>query len=186
MRSVVASIDIGSKYIKILLSEVIGGKVTVLETKIMDSKGVKGGQIIDQLEVSRIIKQAVEEISKSLRVQIKKAVLVLPSANAKILTTNSKIKISNEFNMITKQDVEYVNEIARKPLENADVSIINSFPFKYATDVGNSYEGAPVGYQSSTLTCEIIAYGIPRQTYSDYVSAVNLANIEVIDTQLSA
>lgn len=186
MRDVVASIDIGSKSIKILLSEVVNGKINVLDTKVLESKAVKAGKIIDQLEVSKIIREGISEITKTLRVHIKKAILVLPSANAKILTSSSKIKVSNEFNMITKQDIEYVNEIAKKPLEQADVAIVSSFPYKFTTQDGQTFDKAPLGYQSETISVELLAYGIPKETYTDYVSAVNLAGIEVIETQISA
>lgn len=186
MRNVVASIDIGSKSIKILLSEVVNGKINVLDTKVLESKFVKSGQILDQLEVSKIIREGISEIAKTLRVQIKKAILVLPSANTKILTSSSKIKVSNEFNMITKQDIEYVNEIAKKPLEQADVAVVSSFPYRFTTQDGQTFDKAPLGYQSETISVEVLAYGIPKNIYTDYVSAVNLAGIEVIETQISA
>lgn len=186
MRDVVASIDIGSSSIKILLSEVVNGKINVLETKVLESKAVKGGKILDQIEVSNIIREGVESISKTLRVNIKKAILIMPSANTKILTSSSKIKVSNEFNMVTKQDIEYVNDIARKPLDQADVAVISAFPYKFTTEDGQTFDKAPLGYPSETISVEILAYGIARNIYTDYVSVVNLAGIEVIEVQLSA
>ena len=47
MRKVIAGLDIGSKYIKLVVAEFIKGKATVLGVAYGDSLGIKKGVVTD-------------------------------------------------------------------------------------------------------------------------------------------
>ena len=69
MREIIASIDIGSRFFKLVVAEIIDGNMNVLCALLEDSRGVKNGMIMEPVEVEyalkRLLKQAEEKLNVS-------------------------------------------------------------------------------------------------------------------------
>ena len=80
MKKIYSSIDIGSKSIKVIVSEMHKNKMNVLATAKVPSKSVKNGEIEDINELIPEIKKAFKEVEGMLGLKIKKTIATIPSS----------------------------------------------------------------------------------------------------------
>ena len=73
MREIIASIDIGSSKIKIVVGEIIEERLNVLCALEEDSRGVKKGAIVEPEETVYALKKLLKKTEEILGVKVTKA-----------------------------------------------------------------------------------------------------------------
>lgn len=97
MRKIYTSIDIGTSYVKILVSEVSNEKLNVLASSCVESKGIKRGLIVDANEAIIAIKEAISIVEGKLGIKIDKIIASVPSNNVNYTIVSGLTNIKSEI-----------------------------------------------------------------------------------------
>ena len=92
MKKIYTSIDIGTSFVKILVSEVNKDKLNVLASSCIKSKGIKYGLIVDANEAIESIKEAIASVEGKLGIKIDKIIANIPSYNVNYDIVSGKQK----------------------------------------------------------------------------------------------
>ena len=101
MKKIFTSVDIGSDTVKILVSELFDGKLNVLASNSIKSKGVRKGLVVDSNLAINTIKDGMKAINDDLGFEVRKVIVNVPSYNAKFIYVTGSTDITNNDEIIT-------------------------------------------------------------------------------------
>ena len=78
MREIIASIDVGSHLIKLIVAEILNNKMNILCALEEESRGVKNGMIVEPVEVEYALKRLLNQAEEKLNTTITKAIVDVP------------------------------------------------------------------------------------------------------------
>lgn len=184
MKTIYTSIDIGSDTIKFIVSELYADKFNILASHTIKSKGIRKGLIIDANLIINSLKDGVKQINNNLGIEIKKAIVNIPSYNAQFIYSETTKEITNEEHKITKEDI---NELIKKSVYSKipnDYELLTVQPLDFIIDeqTKNPY---PVGKNGNKITLKAIIIATPKKNIYSVVSVMEAAGIEVSDITIS-
>ena len=180
MRKIFSSVDIGSSDIKIVVLEELEGKLNVLASKCFPTDGVKKGIIIDDDKVTKSLKEAFEEINKSLGIKIDKAITSVPINNAKYTLTEGYTTITGADKVITPEDI--LNSLQASIYNKIDntMELVTVMPIKYIIDDKNEVVN-PRGIRADKLSVLSMMVTVPKKNLYRHVAALSSVGVEVVD-----
>ncbi len=180
MRKIFSSVDIGSSFIKIVVLEELNNKLNVLASNYFPSDGIKKGIIIDDDKVIRTLKNAFEEINKSLGIRVDKAITSVPINNARYTLTDGYTTITNDNKIISSDDILNALQASIYNKISESEELVTVMPIKYVID--NSSEVVnPRGYRADKLSVLSMMVTIPKKNLYRQVSVLSKVGIEVVD-----
>lgn len=185
MKNIYTSLDIGSDSIKVVVLELHKNKLNLLAASSVKSRGIKKGVITDTTEASLSVKEAINEVETMLGVKIKKVITNIPSYFAKFIYANAEIKINNEDNIITSDDVVQVLKECVKVNVPLNSELLTILPIDFSVD-NNDFIKDPKGLLSRNLGSRVIIVTVPKKNIYSVVSLIENLGIEVIDISLNA
>ena len=180
MRKIYSSIDIGSSSIKIVVLEELEKKLNVLANISYPSKGIKEGMIVDLKAAVTSLKEALDEINKSLGVKIDKAITSVPIENARFTVTEGYSTITSEDKIVTSEDIlntlqaSIYNKIEEKE------ELVTVMPIKYVVDDRAEVKN-PRGIHAEKLGVISMMVTAPKTNIYKQVSLLSNAGVEVVD-----
>lgn len=184
MRKIIASIDIGSDSIKLVVGEFIDSRLEILSTSITQSKGVENSKVINMEELSEAIKKAVSEASQTLGIEIKKVILGVNGVNTKLIKEAEAIKIENEDYVINGDDIARVIAKCAEGKCDDGYALIGVIPVEFTLD-DDKVSRDPKGLKSENLGIKAIIVTTPKEYVMPYIKAVENADCKVIDVILN-
>lgn len=180
MRKIFASIDIGSKYIKIVVLEELNKKLNILASNYYPSDGIKKGMIIDDNKVIKTLKNAFDDINKSLGIKVDKVITSVPINNARYTLTDGYTTITNENRIISSDDI--LNALQASIYNKIPESdeLVTVMPIKYAVDANNEVVN-PRGYRADKLSVLSMMVTIPKKNLYRHISVLSKCGVEVVD-----
>ena len=79
MRKIIASLDIGTSTIKLIVGEFIKNTLNILCVSEVPSRGIKKGLIVDREELIPALKETFHKAEEMLGIPVKEVVLNLPA-----------------------------------------------------------------------------------------------------------
>ena len=181
MKKIFTSIDIGSDTVKILVCELLKEKLNVLASTSINAKGVRKGLIIDSNLAINTIKDGMKIINEDLGFEVKKAIVNVPSYNAKFMYVTSEIEIED---IVTTDNVnKAIKTSAYNKIED-DYELVTVVPIDFILDsVENNNK--PVGMKCQKLGFKGIMITVPKKNIYSVIGAVEGAGLEVVDITVS-
>ena len=105
MRKIYSAIDVGSSFIKIVVLEELDKKLNILANISYPSKGIEDGMIVDLKSAVISLREALNEINKSLGVKVDKAITSVPTENARYTVVDGYTTITSEDKIVTSEDI---------------------------------------------------------------------------------
>ena len=180
MRKIYASIDIGSDTIKFVVAELINGKMYVLTSNSIKSKGVRKGLIFDSNLVTNAIKDGMKEINEDLGINIKKVIVNVAENNAKFMFVTGSVDVKDENGIISSEDVSRVIKESVYAKLASDYELMTVIPLEFIIDDANIVE-KPVGHIGKRLQVKGIMISTPKNNIYSVLNAVEQAGLEVVD-----
>ena len=185
MRKIISSIDIGNKYIKLIVGEVNQDRLHVLSATKIESKGISGDKIVNAELLINCVKEAIQNVSQTLGVEVKKVVLGVNSKNVKLIKATGAITISNEENKITGKDVNKVIEKCTLDKVPNNYVLTGIVPVEFTID-GDVVVDDPKGKESENLGLKAILIASQREYISSLLNIMTLSGLKVVDVMLSS
>ena len=180
MRKIFSSIDIGSDSIKIVVLELLKGKLNVLASNIYPSKGIKCGIIVDEEEARKTLIEAFKQINSSLGVTVDKAITSVPMFDAKYTLVEGYTSITSNDKIVSSEDIlntlqaSIYNKISNKE------ELVTVMPVKYIIDDKNDVIN-PKGLRADKLGVLAMMVTAPKTNLYKVLSIISKAKIEVAD-----
>ena len=166
--NIIASVDIGSSKIKLLIAEKNENSITILGYGSIYSAGVVDGEITDVAQVARVVSDLVKKVSIDYDIDIYNISVNIVDIKLKIINNKAQIPIANKVG----------NDDVKEVIKRADVTLIGSNETQLTYIVNNYFinEGVnmiavsnPVGMTANVLQVEL---------YIIIVTTRNIHNVE--------
>jgi len=180
MKKIYSSIDIGSKSIKVIVSEMHKNKMNVLATAKVPSKSIKNGVIEDINELIPEIKKAFKEVEGMLGLKIKKTIAVIPSSYLDLSVETGMTTITNEEKEVTGNDIVRAMQgaIYNKLPSNKELASI--IPVSFSLDDKEGIKD-PKGMVGDQLGVSLLMIKAPKSNTHFIANAIEKAGINVVD-----
>ena len=147
MKKIFTSVDIGSDSIKILVSELFDGRLNVLASTSIKSKGIRKGLVVDSNLAINTIKDGMKIINDELGFEIKKVIVNVPSYNAKFMYVTSEIETEG---IVTTENISKVIKTSAYNKIDEDYELVTVIPITFT--VGETETtSSPIGLEGNEL-----------------------------------
>ena len=181
MKKIYTSIDIGSDTVKFLVAEEINGKIYVLSSSSIKSKGIRKGLIVDANLAVNTIKDGIKKINDDLGFDIKRVLVNVPDYNVKFMYITGNVSVKGIV------DTEHINKVIKDAVYgkiDKDYELVTVIPLDFVLDnkEGNEY---PAGLQCKEMQLKGIMITVPKKNIYSVISVIEGAGLEVVDITLS-
>lgn len=186
MKKIAAGIDIGTYQVKVVISEYQQGSQMpkIIGVGFSESKGLRHGYIINQIDAIRSIRQAIHQAQRNARVRVERAYISIGGIGLSSQTSSGNIVISRADNEITELDVEKAHKDSQDNLPKSFIQnrqIIHSIPIQYKVDNKNILGNNPVGMKGLKLEVEMLYIACLSHHLHELIQTIQNAGIEIID-----
>ena len=184
-RSISTGIDIGTYHVKVVIVEQEKGRKSprVLGTGFSESRGMRFGYITNRSDVSRSVRQAVQQAEKQAGVSVRRAFVSLGGVGLESFWATGSTIISRGDNTVTELDIDRALDEAEHSLPEEDMlnrKVLHAIPLAFILDK-KRVMGRPIGMRGVKLSVETHFVTCLEQHLEDTVEAVEAAGIAVED-----
>ncbi len=182
MRKITVGIDIGTHITRVVVSERIkeAPLPVIIGTGSAESRGIRRGYIVNQTEVVKSLKRAVNEAEKAVGFKIKHAYVSIGGISLKSDVSIGSSIISKADSEVTELDIQKTIKESQDLLNIQNRRVIFSNPIAYKLD-GKDILGRPEGMKGIKLEARVLSVSALNQHLDDLEETCLLAGIEVID-----
>ena len=105
MRKFIASLDIGSSTIKLVVGEIVKNKLNILACVDTPSRGIKKGYVINGESATEAFLEVFKKAENILGIPVKKVITTIPSTYAECFLSSGTIAVSGEDKVIRNSDI---------------------------------------------------------------------------------
>jgi cell division protein FtsA len=189
-RRIATGIDIGTHQTKIVVVEEIatpeGPQIHIIGTGMAETAGMRHGYVVDLADAAGSILAAKRQAESVARVPIRTGFLAVGGVSLDETHGSGETVISRADQEITELDIEKVRQAARRAAEPhfLNRTVIHEIPLEWKVD-GTKTLGEPRGMKGTKLECEFLFITCLAQHAELLTTAVENADIEVIDRMAS-
>ena len=183
--SIFTGIDVGSKYIKVVICTKNKG-VRLISSTIAPSAGVSQGKVEDSEALGLQIKKILKNI------QVEKQIPEIKNAYMSIdphLISTEEIKISHNVtsidNTISENDIEVIQNKAQRSFHKENYVEIISYPIKYILDEGQVYKNIN-GLVSKNIEAHYLFISMTKNVVDGLNRAAEKAEIDLLGISSSS
>ncbi len=105
MRRIIASVDLGSNSIKIVVGEIRGRKINIIAASDTPSKGIKKGVIVNQNSLIESLKLSFKKTEELIGIKVTKVIVNVPARSANFVIGEGTTTINREDKSILPKDI---------------------------------------------------------------------------------
>lgn len=183
MRKFYTGIDIGSSLVKVVIAapaERPDVPMQIIGTGTAATKGMRHGYIVDRVETSRSIKEALSRASAAAKVNVKTARIAMGGVGLDEIRSTGDVSLTQSGGVVTDRDVERAlkDSETRASPKLTNRTVIHTIPLEYRVD-GNKVFGKAVGLQGTKLSVDTLLITTLTQHHDDLIDATEGAGVEV-------
>ena len=185
MRKIIASLDIGSDLIKLVVGEITKSKFNILLAINTESQGIKNGFIVNQESFNESIVDLFKKANEILGIRIRKVIVNVPMQNSKFELVEGSTTITNEEYVVTANDIVRAMQASVYNKVPDNMELVNLIPvvFKINNDV---ITDSPLGMGAEKLTAKCVLVSAPKKGLEPIIKVLEKNQIEIIDLALSS
>lgn len=182
MRQIIASIDIGSSKIKLVVAELKEEGLNILCAIDEDSRGVKKGAIVEPDETVYAIKKLLKRVEEMLGIKISKMIVSINEEQVEFKIGEASITITSDDKEIISSDVVRVLQTSVKGNINKDMDLITVVPIMFKVD--DRKTRMPKGLKGSSLSVKSVIVSAPKREIYLVAKCLEKCGIEVVDIMI--
>lgn len=179
-------LEISSSMVKLVAGYVLNGQIYILSNVKDKCLGISDGVITDIDEVIKTIRNVINIASREINYPITDVTLAIPAFNLNCMPDIDFTSTIDGNDIIKHIDVSNViSKFKKRKLSNPELTIVDIVPDTYILDNNETYHEEPIGKKSTRLTMHATIYAINEKILNLFVSCVNKAGYNVVDTVIS-
>lgn len=185
MRKIMASIDIGTDSIKLVVGEMFRNKLNILASLYEPVQGMEDGLIINENEFKECLKTAISKADDIIGIPIKQVIITVPPRDLEFSVITGEIEVTNDKHVVTGSDISRVFKEALRGQIKEGREYINLLPTSFSTSDGKKVRD-PKGLESETLSARGILITAPQSNIYPILETLEKLGVEVLDISLTA
>jgi len=182
--TILTGIDVGTYHIKVAVARLPknGTKPEIIGTGLAESRGIKSGYIINDVEVARSIKSAIAQAEKNAGLTIKRAHVAIGSIGLEETYSRGEIIPARADSEITSSDLEKVMQDSEERIMDhiPNRRILHSIPLRYSVD-GVEVMGRAQGLKGTKLEVDSLFITTYEQHVNDLIKTIESVGVYVED-----
>ncbi len=181
MRKIIASLDVGSSYIKLIVGEIYRGKLNILACVDNPARGIKNGYVVNPESAIESFKETFHKANELLGLTLNKVVVTVPSFGAECFYTEGSTTITSEDKIVKHADVirSMQASVYNKVMPNQE--LISILPTSFVVNDMDKV-ASPIGMHAEKITVKAIGIVAPQKNVVPTVKCLEKIGIEVVDT----
>ena len=185
MRKIIASIDIGTDTIKIVVAEIIKGKLNVLASSCVPSKGLKKGLIVDNNLVINSLKEGIKKCEELLGLNISKAIVSVPAYNVEFAIGDGTTTVTNADRVVKGADIVMAIQASIYNKIPSSMELVRAIPTLFKLDNDDTLKD-PKGMITTKLGVKSVIVMVPKKNVYSVVGVLDKCGIKVVDIYLNS
>ena len=180
-KNITIGIDIGTQGIRVAIAEHTRGSVWphVIATSYAPTTGLRYGYIVNEQEVTRSLKKALNEIEKHSGIRVRKACVSINSTGLTSEHATGNAIISKADSEVTILDISKAIDESEDSLPSVNKKILHTIPVKFLID-GKEVYGRPEGMKGIKLEVKTHFVTCLEQHIKSIIHVVSEAGVEVV------
>jgi len=179
MRKIIASLDIGTDTIKLVVGEFMKNNFYILCACETTSHGVKKGLIAKKEDLIPALKEVFHKAEEMLGISIKEVVLSIPAYDTESFTSEGSSTITSEDHIITHQDLIRAMHSARYNKIANNMELVSIIPLHYKID--DNIVKNPINMMGNKLTIKAAIITTPKNMVDSFLQVLDSIGVKVID-----
>lgn len=185
MRKIIASMDIGSNSIKLIVAEIIKNKTNVLAIAENPSKGVSKGVVTNPEELTLVLRDTLKKAEDVLGLPIKKLLVTVPSYDAEFILSEGSTTITNEDKIVKGVDIVRTMQASIYNRVPDGYEIVNITPTSFI--INDEYiTKKPINMKAEKLNVKTIINIVPKKYIAPIIKCFEALKVEVIDVSFTS
>ncbi len=185
MRKILASMDIGTNSIKLIVAEIIKSKTNILAVAETESKGIKKGLVVNKEVLTPILRTTVKKAEDVLGLKIKKVAITVPSFDTEFIISEGSTTITNEDKVVRGIDIVRAMQASVYNKVPRDLEIVGIVPTNFRINE-DEFVKNPLNQVANKLTVKTVVSMIPKKNVDVILDCFNKLGIEIIDISLTS
>jgi len=186
---VTVGIDIGTHYIKVVVSERAVGQARpkIIGHGFSKSKGIRHGYVIHPNDASQSIKKAVRNAEKDSGLEIKDAFISIGGIGLGSYVSTGSVIVSRADSEITDIDIEKAMNESQEDIpasHSANRKVLHAIPVSYKVD-GKDTLGKPHGLKGARLEVKTLFITCLEHHLNELFQVIEDAGVDIIDVMAS-
>lgn len=185
MRKIIASLDIGSHTIKLVVGEIVKNKLNILACVDTPARGIKKGFIVNPESAIEALDDVFKKGEEQMGLPIKKVIVSVPSNGIDCFLSEGYTSITNPEKNITSNDIVRSMQAAvyNKILDNQE--LVTILPTKFLVN-DTVISDLPVGMKAEKLKVKAVVVTVPKKNVTTIVRCLERIGVEVVDVTIGA
>ena len=182
MRQVIASLDIGSYKIKLVVAELKEDGLNILCAIDEESRGVSKGEIVEPDETVYAIKKLLKKQEDLLGIKITKVIVTVNEERASFKIGEASITITENDSEIVASDIIRVLQTSVKGNVESDYDLITVIPVMFKVD--DRKTRIPRGLKGNSLSVKSVVISAPKRDIYLAAKVLEKCGLEVVDIMI--
>ena len=185
MRKIIASLDIGSHTIKLVVGEIVKNKLNILACVDTPARGIKKGFIVNPESAIEALEDVFKKCEEQIGLPIKKVIVSVPSNGIDCFLSEGYTSVSNPEKVITSNDLIRSLQAAvyNKVLDNQE--LVTILPTKFLVN-DTVVTDLPVGMKAEKLKVKAVVVTVPKKNVTPIIRCLEKIGVSVVDVTIGA
>ncbi len=161
MRRIIASLDVGSNSLKLVVGEIFKKKLNILAAVDVPSRGIKKGYVINPESATEAIKELFDKAEHIIGLKVSKVIVNVPAYNTDCFINEGEISIKREENVINSSDIANCMNAATKDVISPNLMLVTVVPTAFK--VNNEITKNPLNIVSDKLAGKFVIVTVPKK-----------------------
>ena len=185
MRKIIASLDIGNHTIKLVVGEIVRGKLNILACVDTPARGIKKGFVINPESAILALEEVFKKGEEQIGLPIKKAIVSVPSNGIECFLSEGYTSINNESGIVTSNDIVRSMQAAvyNKIMDIRE--LVSILPTKFLIN-DNEVTANPLSMHADKLNVKAVVVTVPKKNVTPIIKSLEKIGVEVVDITIGA
>ena len=178
MRKIIASLDIGSHTLKLVVGEMFKNKLNILACVDVPARGIKKGFVVNPESAVEAFVDVFKKAEEQLGLPVTEVVACVPASGIECFLSEGYVSINNENRIIGGSDVTKAlkSSIYNKLSDNQEIVAV--LPTKFLLDDALATD-MPLGKKAEKLRVKTVVATVPRKNVSAIVKCLERCGVRV-------
>ena len=183
MRKIIASLDIGSHTIKLVVGEIVKNKLNILACVDTPARGIKKGFIVNPESAIEALADVFKKGEEQMGLPIKKVIVSVPSNGIDCFLSEGYTSITNPERVITSNDLVRSLQAAvyNKVLDNQE--LVTILPTKFLVN-DTVVTDLPLGMKAEKLKVKAVVVTVPKKNVTPIIRCLERIGVNVVDVTI--
>ena len=180
MRKIIASLDIGSHTIKLVVGEIVRNKLNILACVDVPSRGIKKGFVVNSESAIEALSDVFKKCEEQIGLKVTKIILSSPCNNLECFLSEGYTSITNEEHMVTGADIIKSMQTAVYNKVSESREIVGILPTKFLID-DVSVTNNPLHMHAEKLKVKVVVATVPKKNVDSIIRCLEKLGITIVD-----